>query len=166
MEIVSYDKLSPNFRSFVIALDKTRIPRDIQEALQDPKWKATVKEEVQALKKSNLPQGKKMVGCKWIFSIKYNADRSVNRYKAHLVAKGFTQSYGIDYEEMSAPVAKLNSVRVILSLAGNLDWPLHQLDIKNAFPNGELEEEVYMNIPLGLETPQSMGKVCRVRKSL
>ena len=144
-KFVSYDRLSPNFRAFVAALDRTQIPRDIEEALQDPKWEAAVREEIQALKKnrtwelSNLPQGKKTVGCKWIFSIKYNADGSVNRYKARLVAKGFTQSYGIDYEETFAPVAKLNSVRVILSLAANLDWPLHQLDIKNAFLNGELE---------------------------
>ena len=130
---------------------------------------AVEKEEVLALKKngtwelSNLPQGEKTVGCKWIFSIKYNADGSVNKYKALLVAKGFTQSYSIDYEETFALVAKLNSIRVILCLATHLDWPLHQLDIKNAFLNRELEEEVYMSILPGLKTPQSTGKVCRLR---
>lgn len=98
--------------------------------------------------------------------MKYNADGSVNRYKARLVAKGFTQSYGVDYEETFAPVAKLNSVRVILSLAANLDWPLHQLDIKNAFLNGDLEEEVYMQIPPGLESSSTANMVCRLRKSL
>ena len=169
---VSYDRLSPNHRAFVVALDSTQVPRDIQEALQNPKWVAAVKEEVQALEKSGtqevstLPEGKKTVGCKWIFSVKYNASGSVNRYKARLVAKGFTQSYGIDYEETFAPMAKLNSVRVILSLVANLDWPLHQLHIKNAFLNGELEEEVYMNIPPRLETPRTAGKVCKLRKSL
>ena len=110
---VSYDKLLPNFRVFVIVLDKTRIPRDIQEALQDPKWEAAIKEEVQALKKngtwelSNLPQGKKTVSCKWIFSIKYNTEGSVNRYKARLVVKEFTQSYSVDYEETFPLAAKL-----------------------------------------------------------
>ncbi|RVW43051.1 Retrovirus-related Pol polyprotein from transposon RE1 [Vitis vinifera] len=83
-----------------------------------------------------------------------------------LVAKGFTQSYGIDYQETFAPVAKLNTVRVLLSLAANLDWSLHQLDVKNAFLNGDLEEEVYMDIPAGLETTSNFNKVCRLRKSL
>ena len=135
-------------------------------------WAAAVTEEVQALVKSgtweitSIPEGKKAVGCKWIFSIKYNVDGSINRYKARLVTKVFTQSYGVDYEETFAPVAKLNFVRVILSLAANLDWPLHQLDIKNAFLNGELEEEVYMQIPPRLESPNTSNMVCKLHKSL
>ena len=72
----------------------------------------------------------------------------------------------MDYEETFAPVAKLNSVRVLLSLAANLDWPLQQLDIKNAFLNGDLEEEVYMEIPPGLDSEKTFGKVCKLRKSL
>ncbi|RVW99727.1 Retrovirus-related Pol polyprotein from transposon RE1 [Vitis vinifera] len=72
----------------------------------------------------NLPRGKKPVGCKWIFTMKYKADGTVERYKARLVAKGFTQTYGIDYTETFASVAKLNTIRVLLSLVANLDWPL------------------------------------------
>lgn len=113
-----------------------------------------------------LPPGKKLVGCKWVFAVKRNADGSVNRFKARLVAKGFTQSYGIDYKETFAPVAKLNSIRVLLSLAANLDWPLQQLDIKNAFLNGDLEEDVYMEVPPGLASPENFGKVCKLKKSL
>ncbi|RVW87157.1 Retrovirus-related Pol polyprotein from transposon TNT 1-94 [Vitis vinifera] len=145
---------------------------NIQEAFKYPKWKAAVDEEVRALEKNgtweitDLPRGKKPVGCKWIFTIKYKADGNVDRYKARLVAKGFTQSYGIDYQETFAPVAKLNTVRVLLSLAANLDWSLHQLDVKNAFLNGDLEEEVYMDILAGLETTSNFNKVCRLRKSL
>lgn len=89
----------------------------------------------------------------------------MDRYKARLVAKGYTQTYGIDYQETFAPVAKLNTVGVILSLTSNLDWPLHQLDIKNAFLNGDLEE-VYMEIPPGLENKANANKVCRLKKSL
>ena len=82
-----------------------------------------------------------------MFTVKYNLDGSLERYKAQLVAKGFTQTYGIDYSETFASVAKLNTIRVLLSIAANLDWPLQQLDVKNAFLNGDLEEEVCMDSP-------------------
>ena len=114
---------------------------------------------------ADLPKGKQPVGCKWIFTIKYNADGSVNSYKARLVAKGFTQTYGIDHLETFALVTRLDTIRVLLSLAPNLDWPLHQLDVKNTFLNGDLEDEVYMEIPLGFET-SNVNKVCKLRKSL
>ncbi|XP_052185306.1 mitochondrial import receptor subunit TOM40-1-like [Diospyros lotus] len=91
--------------------------------------------------------------------VKYREDGQIDRYKARLVVKGFTQSYGIDYEETFAPVAKLNTIRVLLSLAANMDWPLHQLDVKNAFLNGDLEEEVYIDIPHGFETNLTKNKV-------
>ncbi|RVW74059.1 Retrovirus-related Pol polyprotein from transposon TNT 1-94 [Vitis vinifera] len=164
---ISYDKLSPTFRAFTSSITEIQVPRNIQEAFKYPKWKAAVDEEVQALEKNgtweitDLPRGKKPIGCKWIFTVKYKADGNVDRYKARLVAKGFTQSYGIDYQETFAPVAKLNTVRVLLSLAANLDWSLHQLDVKNAFLNGDLEEEVYMDIPAGLETTSNFNKVVK-----
>ena len=111
---------------------------------------------------TDLSEGKKPIGCKWIFIVTFKDDGNMDRYKARLVAKGFTQSYGIDYQETFAPVAKLNTVRVLLSLAANLDWSLHQLDMKNVFLNGDLEEEVYMDISTGLETTSNFNKVCRL----
>ncbi|MCR2848078.1 hypothetical protein KN825_16195, partial [Weizmannia coagulans] len=80
------------------------------------------------------------------------------------VARGFTQSYDIDYQETFAPVAKLNTIRV-LSLAANLDWSLYQLDVKNAFLNGDLDEEVYLEIPPGLNIPETPNSVLKLKKS-
>ena len=102
----------------------------------------------------------------WTFTIKHKADGSIEKLKAHLVAKGFTQSYGIDYQETFALVAKLNSIRILLSFAANQDWPLHQLDVNNALLNGNLEDEVYMEIPPGVETSSNHNKVCKLKKSL
>ncbi|XP_039036624.1 uncharacterized protein LOC120173578 [Hibiscus syriacus] len=123
------------------SVDSITIPDTVEEALKDPKWKKAVEEELKALENNNtwiivdLPKDKKPVGCKWVFTVKYKADGSIERYKARLVAKGFTQSFGVDYHETFAPVAKLNTVRVLLLLAVNENWVLHQLDIKNAFLN-------------------------------
>lgn len=169
---VNFHSLSPSYRAFVSQLSSVSIPQNVQDALKDPKWKKAMCEEMNALKKNDtwelveLPDGKKPVGCKWVFTVKHKADGSVERYKARLVAKGFTQTYGIDYQDTFAPVAKMNSIRVLLSLAANMDWPLQQLDVKNAFLHGDLEEEVYMDIPPGFPLKHDNGKVCRLRKSL
>ncbi|RVW40082.1 Retrovirus-related Pol polyprotein from transposon RE1 [Vitis vinifera] len=164
--------LSPSYRAFATSLDDTQVPNTIQEAFKISEWKKAVQDEIDALEKNgtwtitDLPVGKRPVGCKWIFTIKYKADGSVERFKARLVARGFTQSYGIDYQETFAPVAKLNTIRILLSLAVNQDWCLQQLDIKNAFLNGDLEEEVYMEIPPGFEESMAKNQVCKLQKSL
>ena len=152
-------------------MDEVPVPWNIHEALDDPKWKEAVMEEMKALKGNhtwetvNAPKDKKIIGCKWVFTVKYKIDGRVDRYKARLVAQGFSQTYGIDYEETFAPVTKLNSIRVLLSIVVNLDWELSQFDIKNAFLNGELEEEVYMKVPLGFEEEMGNSKVCKLHKS-
>ncbi|BBH01962.1 transposable element gene, partial [Prunus dulcis] len=121
------------------------------EALKDPKWTQAMNDEMEALQKNStwkmtiIPKGKRTVGCRWIYTANFKADGTIERYKARLVAKGYTQTYGIDYGKTFAPVAKINTIRVLLSLAANLNWPLHQFDVKNAFLHSDLEEEVYMD---------------------
>ncbi|RVX01203.1 putative mitochondrial protein [Vitis vinifera] len=103
------------------------IPNSVQEALANPSWKAAMNEEMKSLQKNETwelvecPLGNKPVGCRWIYTVKYKANGSIERFKARLVAKEYTQTYGIDYIETFAPVAKINTVRVLLSLATNLD---------------------------------------------
>ena len=101
-----------------------------------------MKDDIATLKTNNtweeymLPKGKKTVGCKWVFLIKYHADGTIGRYKGRLVAKGYTQTYGVDYS------------KVLFLVAANKDWPLYQFDVKNAFLHDEIEE-VYMKAPSG-----------------
>ena len=111
-----------------------------------------------------LPPGKSVVGCKWIYKIKTRSDGSIECYKARLVAKGFTQEYGIDYEETFASVARISSVRTLLAVAAARKWDLFQMDVKNAFLNGNLTEEVYMQPPPGLSVESN--KVCHLRRAL
>ncbi|KAG7585392.1 Retrotransposon gag domain [Arabidopsis thaliana x Arabidopsis arenosa] len=119
---------------------------------------------------SSTLQGKVAVGCKWVFTIKFHADGSIERYKARLVAKGYTQQEGIDFTDTFSPVAKMVTVKLLLSLAPKMQWSLHQLDISNAFLNGDLVEEIYMKLPpgyaelMGIEV--SPNAVCRLHKSI
>nr|CAD1826176.1 unnamed protein product [Ananas comosus var. bracteatus] len=169
---ISYHTYSNKFKSFVASIDGNNEPTSYAEAITQPEWRKAMKEELNALEKNHtwdlalLPKGKKPVGCRWVYKIKYHPDGRIERYKARLVAKGFTQIYGVDYKETFAPVAKMSSVRVLLSVAINLDWPLYQLDVKNAFLYGELQEEVYMSIPPGHPREGERDLVCRLRKSI
>ncbi|KAA0057215.1 dual specificity protein phosphatase 12-like [Cucumis melo var. makuwa] len=148
---VSYENLSPQFRAFTASLDSTTILKNIHIALECNEWKNAVMEEIQALEKNKtseicgIPKGHKLVGCKWVYTLKYKADGTLDGHKVRLVAKGCTQTYGVDFSETFSPTAKLNTVRVLLSVAVNKDWTLYQLDVKNVFLNGGLVEEVYMS---------------------
>jgi hypothetical protein len=169
---VSYASLSPAYRAFITSLQSIAIPRDWKEAQNDPNWHEAMLEELRALEKNRtwdfvkLPEGKKAVSCKWVFTVKQNLEGKMEWYKVRLVARGYSQTYGIDYDETFTLVAKMSTVKTLISCAANFGWPLHQLDVKNTFLHGDLQEEVYMEIPHGLSKPDIVGKVCRLKKSL
>jgi Reverse transcriptase (RNA-dependent DNA polymerase) len=123
---ISYSKVSPKYRAYLSNITNQMEPTNFSETNQSPTWCKAMNEELKALEKNdtwdiiNLPKNKKLVGCKWVYKIKYNCDGTIERYKARLVAKGFTQTYGIDYQETFAPVAKINTVRILLSVVTNL----------------------------------------------
>ncbi|GJR63476.1 retrovirus-related pol polyprotein from transposon TNT 1-94 [Tanacetum coccineum] len=152
---IAKGNISEEAKAFILSMYSDEIPANTEQALKSKHWKDAMEEEIKALIKNNtwekrvLPPGKKTVGCRWVFTIKYKPDGTIERYKARLVAKGHTQTYGIDYSETFSSVTKINTIRVLISIAANKGWPLHQFDVKNAFLHGELKEEIYMEAPRG-----------------
>ncbi|KAE8722922.1 putative LRR receptor-like serine/threonine-protein kinase [Hibiscus syriacus] len=108
----------------------------------------------------------KPISCKWVYKIKRRPDGSIERYKARLVARGFSQQYGLDYDETFSPMAKLTTVLVLLALTANKDRNLWQMDVKNAFLHGELDREIYMTQPMGFQSQDHPEYVCKLRKTL
>ncbi|KAJ0890287.1 putative RNA-directed DNA polymerase [Helianthus annuus] len=170
-KVVNYAKLSFDNFSFVSSLNKSVEPNSFNEAVKDPRWVEAMNSEMEALNRNNtwivvdLPKGRKPIGCKWVYKIKYKASGEVERYKARLVAKGFNQREGIDFGETFSPVVKMVTVRIVLKLAVNNGWPLYQLDVNNAFLYGSLSEDVYMTLPQGYFNNEKT-KVCKLVKSL
>ena len=113
-----------------------------------------------------IPKGKKVIGRQWVFKIKYKSDGAIERYKARLVAKTYTETYGIDYSKTFSPVAKIDTIKILFSIAANKDWPMHQFDVKNAFLHGEIEEEVFMQAPPGFTGNFGENEGCMLRKAL
>ena len=157
---------------FISELDQEYIPRTYEEAMQHKEWRESVGDEMGAMIKNDtwfeteLPKGKKAVTSRLLYTIKYGANGKPERKKTRLVARGYTQVYGEDYLDTFAPVAKLHTIRILLSLAVNLEWDLWQMDVKNAFLQGELEDEVYMRPPPGLENMVKPGNVLRLKKAI
>jgi histone deacetylase 1/2 len=153
-------------------LTATGEPSTLGEALDDVHWREAMNDEYRALMDNKtwhlVPPSftRNIIDCKWVFRIKKNANVTIDRYKARLVAKGFKQRHGIHYEETFSPVVKLATIRLVLTIAVSRGWSLQQLDVKNAFLNGVLEEEVYMKQPLGFEHPHTPHFICKLDKAL
>ena len=168
---MSLKHLSTTHNNFIVSLNNTIIPNTVSEALTKREWKDAMREERSALENNKTweiverPKGKNIVDCKGIFTLKYKADGPLERHKARLVVKGYTQTYGVDYQDTFAPVAKMNTVRILLSLATHDNWQLIQYDVKNTFLHSDLDEEIYMNIPPGFAGNMS-NNVCKLKKAL
>lgn len=148
------------------------IPTTIAQALADPRWRKAVTDEFNSVIQNGtyslVPPtlNQNTVSCRWIFTIKYNPDGSVRRYKVRLVARGYTQVPGVDYTETFSPVIKSTTIRLVLDIAVSRSWPIKQLDVNNAFLQGTLTEEVYTTQPPCFVNADHPHHVCRLHKAL
>ncbi|GJS90252.1 putative ribonuclease H-like domain-containing protein [Tanacetum coccineum] len=147
-------------------------PKKVIQALTDPSWIEAMQEELLQFKLQkvwtlvDLPKGKRAIGTKWVYRNKKDERGIVVRNKARLVAQGYTQEEGIDYDEVFAPVARIEAIRLFLAYASFMGFIVYQMDVKSAFLYGTIEEEVYVCQPPGFEDPQFPGKVYKVEKAL
>ena len=147
-------------------------PKSYNEAKGISEWEEAMQAEISALHKNFTwelvpkPKDADLVTCKWVFKLKKKADGTIDRYKARLVARDFSQQYGLDYEETFNPVAKMVTVRTIISLAAYKGWKLWQLHVKNAFLYGELDRDIFMEQPHGFISKKFPDHVCRLKKAL
>jgi len=147
-------------------------PVHFKDAINEDKWIEAMNEEIGAIEKSktwelvDLPEGKDAIGVKWVYKTKSNAEGKIDRHKARLVVKGYKQQQGKDYDETFAPVARMETVRTVLSIAAQHKWKIYQMDVKSAFLNGVLKEEVYVEQPPGYEVEGQEHKVCKLKKAL
>ncbi|KAE8668941.1 hypothetical protein F3Y22_tig00112281pilonHSYRG00221 [Hibiscus syriacus] len=143
-----------------------------KEQYKKKKWREAMDEEIKAIEKNDtweltsLSKGHKVIGIKWVYKIKQNAKGVIEKHKARLVAKGYCQKAEIDYDEVFAPVARLETIKVIISLVAQNKWKIQQMDVKSAFLNGVLEEEVYIQQPSGYEVKVHEDKVLKLKKTL
>ena len=158
----------------ILLLDNDE-PTTYEEAMVGPdseKWLGAMKSEIESMHVNQVwnlvdpPDGVKAIECKWVFKKKTDVDGNVHIYKARLVAKGFRQIQGVDYDETFSPVAMLKSIRIVLAIAAYFDYEIWQMDVKTAFLNGNLDEDVYMTQPKGFVDPQSAKKICKLQKSI
>jgi hypothetical protein len=155
-------------RSNVAVLERA----EFKEAEKDNKLFEAMKEEIKMIEKNDTwqlvdrPQNRKIIGVKWVYRTKLNVDGSINKHKARLAVKGYSQVFGVDFSETFAPVARLDTIRMLLALAAQNAWKIYQLDVKSAFLNGYLEEEIYVEQPEGFKVEGREDKIYLLRKAL
>ena len=169
-------KFSPDECSFIESLTAgNEEPLSISEALNGKdanKLKQTLEEEYNSLIKNETwellppPEGRYVIESKWRMKVKRDANEDVDRHKARLVAHGYSQTHGMDYEEVFSPVTKHSSMRTLLALANKHDLEIHQMDVKTEFLNGHIEHDIYMPQPDGFIDPEQAEYDCKVKMSL
>ena len=161
----------PDFLTYLLENE----PQTLKEAvtsLEALLWKEVINSEVESIlsnhtwKLVDLPPGNKPLQCKWIFKRKMKADGAIDKYKAKLVVKGYKQQEGLDYFDTYSLVTRITSIRMLITIATVYKLEIHQMDVKTAFLNGDLEEEIYLEQPEGLIVLGHEQKVCRLIKSL
>jgi histone deacetylase 1/2 len=151
---------------------RPQIPNTVNQALRDEKWRNAMGEEINAQIRNNTFElvppkpNQNVISTKWIFTLKYLPNGTLDRYKARLVARGFRQQYGLHYSETFSPVVKSLTIRLVLQLAVSRSWTIKQLDVNNAFLQGTLTDEVYVTQPPGFIDPDRPHHVCRLKKAL
>lgn len=157
---------------FFTGTQEEKEPSSYEEAKDNDNWQQAMREEIDALLKNETwdlvpqPAGCQPVSCKWVYRLKRKIDGSTEIFKARLVARGFSQHQGLDYEETFSPVAKMATVRTLISLAAKMNWRLWQLDVKNAFLYGELDRDIFMMQPEGFVSNDHPSYVCKLKKAL
>lgn len=169
--ILNYDKFSQKHRAYLAYITNDEKPQSYTRAIKHTVLREAMAQEIKALEDNDtwelthLPQERKLIGCRLVYKIKHKATCDIEKYKVRLVAKRYTQIEGRGFNGTFAPVAKVTTVRCLLTVAVVKGWKLHQMDVDNAFLHVELIEEVYMSPPQGYKVPNK-DLVCILKKSL
>jgi hypothetical protein len=173
-QAVRESKLPERFCNYIAMVSSIREfePSTFEEAAGRQVWRDAMMEEYNSIMKNDVweivprPEGKSVVTSRWLYKLKYVADGSIETYKARFVARGFSQVEGVDYDETFAPVARYTLIRSMISIAVEMGWKIHRMDVKIAFLNGLIQEEVYIEQPLGFEVHGRESHVCKLKKAL
>ena len=154
---------------------ESEVPKSYKAAMESKEklqWKKSMDAEIASLKANDTfilvarPKNCKLVGTKWVFTKKLKADGSLDKYKARLVAKRYSQTPGIDFNATYSPVASRAAIRLLINIPASNEWDIYQLDVKTAFLNGTLEEDIYMAQPEGYEDAEHSNKICKLLKGI